>query len=137
MNKQNDVGGAGHYFDPSTAEVPPVGHPMQKLGEYLSELLDEAEWATAEQYLLAAWALASPAAVGWQPDLSYGKHAKEAWVIMFEDVDVSPEVFIGEGAEAAARHRFKANLLNWNCHLLCTAPPAIAKQSEVGHDSSE
>lgn len=43
-------------YDPSTAEVPPPGHPLQKLGEYLSLILDEDEWATAEQHLLAAWA---------------------------------------------------------------------------------
>ena len=77
-------------------------------------------------------ALLTPAAgQGWQPDLSYGKHAKEAWVILFEDAEVKPEVFIGEGAEQAARHRFKKCLLNWNCHLLCTAAaPAIANQEE-------
>jgi hypothetical protein len=47
------------YFDPSTSEVPPVGHPLQKLGKHLSHLLDEDQWATAEQHLLAAWAVSA------------------------------------------------------------------------------
>ena len=50
------VGHGTPYYDPSMAEVPPPGHPLQKLGEYLSLILDEDEWATAEQHLLAAWA---------------------------------------------------------------------------------
>jgi len=43
-------------YDPFTAAVPPSGHPLQKLGYYLSRLLDEDRWATAEQHLLATWA---------------------------------------------------------------------------------
>lgn len=39
------------------------------------------------------------------------------WLIYFEDKSVNPEVFTGEGAEAAARHRFKVLLGNWSCHL--------------------
>lgn len=41
-------------------DVPPPGHPLQKLGEYLSLMLDEDEWAAAEEYLLAAWAQRVP-----------------------------------------------------------------------------
>lgn len=50
-----DKAKATQYYDPSTAPVPPAGHPLQKLGEYLAAMLDEDQWATAEQYLFAAW----------------------------------------------------------------------------------
>ena len=50
------------YFDPATAQLPPTGSALQKLGEYLSTLLDEDRWATAEQYLFAAAAEAAPSA---------------------------------------------------------------------------
>lgn len=61
------------HYDPSTADVPPPGHPLQKLGEYLSLMLDEDEWATAEEYLLAAWAQSVPVVgepAGYFPDES-------------------------------------------------------------------
>lgn len=67
MGSCQSVPAVGHgtpYYDPSTAEVPPPRHPLQKLGEYLSSLLDEDEWATAEQHLLAAWAEQSVPVVG-------------------------------------------------------------------------
>lgn len=40
------------------------------------------------------------------------------WAIFFEDADVPPEIFMGEGAEKAAKSTFKAMKDNWNCVLL-------------------
>lgn len=45
----------GHCYDPTTAPIPPLGHPLRTLGEFLSSQLDEDRWADAEQLLLAAW----------------------------------------------------------------------------------
>lgn len=39
------------------------------------------------------------------------------FMIVFEDRDVSPEVFAGEQAESCARQRFKQVLDNWNASL--------------------
>ncbi len=48
--------------------------------------------------------------------------AKEVWAILYEDADKQvPEVFVGHGAEEAARRTFADRLMNWTCHLLCTA----------------
>ncbi|MGE4072707.1 MAG: hypothetical protein AB7E72_16180 [Lysobacterales bacterium] len=52
------------WLDPTTAPVPPAGHPLQKLGEYLSFALDEDKWATAEQMLLAAWSVSAVPLMG-------------------------------------------------------------------------
>jgi len=54
-----------------------------------------------------------------------------AWVIVFEDTEARNEVFIGEGAEAAARHRHKQVLLRWNCHLLTSAPTNSIPAAEL------
>jgi len=43
---------------------------------------------------------------------------EEIWVIKYDDADVSDEVFVGEGAEEAAKKRYAMALHNWNCHLL-------------------
>lgn len=40
------------------------------------------------------------------------------WVVWYEDAQMKPEVFFGEGAEAAARERFRVAEDNWSCHLL-------------------
>lgn len=40
------------------------------------------------------------------------------WVIWYHDAEVEPDVFIGEGAEEAARQTFAQRKLNWNCVLL-------------------
>ena len=37
-------------------DLPPMGHPLQKLGARLAVLLDEDVWAECEQLLLAGWA---------------------------------------------------------------------------------
>lgn len=36
--------------------LPPMGHPLQKLGARLGELLDEDHWAECERLLLEGWA---------------------------------------------------------------------------------
>ena len=37
-------------------ELPPMGHPLQKLGDRLAELLDDDHWAECERLLLEGWA---------------------------------------------------------------------------------
>lgn len=54
-----------------------------------------------------------------------------AWLIFFEDTEVKPELFMGEGAEAAARYRHKELLLRWNCHLMMTAPTTSITAAEL------
>lgn len=39
------------------------------------------------------------------------------FMIVFEDADVSPEVFAGEQAEECAKRRFEQCLANWNASL--------------------
>jgi hypothetical protein len=39
------------------------------------------------------------------------------FMIVYEDADVSPEVFAGEQAEECARRRFEQCLTNWNASL--------------------
>lgn len=43
------------------------------------------------------------------------------WIIVYEDQDVKPEFFSGQGAELAAKHLFKERLLKWSCHLFVSA----------------
>lgn len=40
-----------------------------------------------------------------------------AWMIVYEDADVRPDVFSGCGARAAALATFERRLMSWNCHL--------------------
>jgi hypothetical protein len=42
--------------DEELTEFPPMGHPLQKLGARLGELLDEDQWAECERLLLEGWA---------------------------------------------------------------------------------
>lgn len=42
--------------DEGLPELPPMGHPLQKLGARLGELLDEDQWAECERLLLEGWA---------------------------------------------------------------------------------
>lgn len=42
--------------DEGLPELPPTGHPLQKLGARLGELLDEDHWAECERLLLEGWA---------------------------------------------------------------------------------
>jgi hypothetical protein len=46
---------------------------------------------------------------------------ESVWIIVYEDQDVRPEFFSGEGAEVAAKHLFKERLLKWSCHLFVSA----------------
>lgn len=39
------------------------------------------------------------------------------YMIVFEDCDISPEVFAGEDAERFARKRFEQVLISWNASL--------------------
>jgi hypothetical protein len=48
-------------------------------------------------------------------------HATEVWAIHYEDADRQPEIFVGEGAEEAARKTFEQRNVSWNCYLLSTA----------------
>lgn len=45
-------------------------------------------------------------------------HRSSCWVIKYEDAEVNDEVFSGNGAESAARERFKIQSDSWNCWLL-------------------
>ena len=62
----------------------------------------------------------------------------DAWLIYFEDVDVRPEIFTGEGAEQAARHAYKRALTNWNCHLFqkVAEPPHACVPKLIGNAMS-
>ena len=42
--------------DEGLPELPPMGHPLQKLGARLGELLNEDQWAECERLLLEGWA---------------------------------------------------------------------------------
>jgi hypothetical protein len=44
------------------------------------------------------------------------------WMIHYEEPEMRPEVFFGEGAEQAARARYAAAKDNWSCHLLSRWP---------------
>lgn len=48
---------------------------------------------------------------------SHEPPAAPAFLIFYEDHVVTPEVFTGEGAEYAARTRFKQARDHWSCHL--------------------
>lgn len=48
----------------------------------------------------------------------------KAWLIYFEDPDMSTEVFTGEGAMPAARRRFDAISVNYNCTLFLSEATA-------------
>lgn len=40
------------------------------------------------------------------------------WAIFYEDASVPPEVFMGCGAEEAAKAAYEERRTNWNCWLL-------------------
>lgn len=54
--------------------------------------------------------------LGGQED-EKSKLRNKAWLILYDDQDVKPEIFSGEGAEAAAKYRFRQLSTNWNAHL--------------------
>jgi hypothetical protein len=41
----------------------------------------------------------------------------DAWLILFDDADVGPELFTGEGAERAAKLRYEALAQSWSVYL--------------------
>lgn len=51
-------------------------------------------------------------------------HPCGLWMVYFEDAAAHPrpEVFFGEGAEAAARKRYESAKDHWSCHLLSRIP---------------
>lgn len=53
------------------------------------------------------------------------------FMIVFDDLDVSPEVFAGERAEDCARQRFKRVLDNWNASLFQRIDDGVRSQSDV------
>lgn len=58
-----------------------------------------------------------------------------AWLIWYEDPDHKPEVFVGEGAEEAARRRFAQARDAWSCHLFqriadSTAPDVSERRGD-------
>ncbi|MEN9490778.1 MAG: hypothetical protein RJA63_1227 [Pseudomonadota bacterium] len=57
MDDPNMYAYGDHYPDDSdqTLPLPPEGHPLLKLGQRLTELLDEDHWAECERLLLEGW----------------------------------------------------------------------------------
>lgn len=53
--------------------------------------------------------------------------AEGLWVIVYDDPEHDHEIFMGAGAEQAARKRYAVAKLNWTCHLLCEAPVSPAE----------
>lgn len=57
-----------------------------------------------------------------------------AWLIYFDDYTLMmPEVFMGEGAEVAARARFRALGDNWSVTLFCSVDVIEEIQRKCGH----
>lgn len=44
-----------YLVDEFEKSLPPMGHPLRKLGARLTELLDEDQWAECERLLLEGW----------------------------------------------------------------------------------
>lgn len=44
-----------YLVDEFEKSLPPMGHPLRKLGVRLTELLDEDQWAECERLLLECW----------------------------------------------------------------------------------
>jgi hypothetical protein len=57
MDDPNMYAYGDHYPDDSDQPLPlpPEGHPLRKLGQRLTELLDEDHWAECERLLLEGW----------------------------------------------------------------------------------
>ncbi|MHB1368666.1 MAG: hypothetical protein ACYCW7_00465 [Pseudomonadaceae bacterium] len=57
MGDPNMYAYGDHYPDDSDQPLPlpPEGHPLRKLGQRLTELLDEDHWAECERLLLEGW----------------------------------------------------------------------------------
>ena len=59
------------------------------------------------------------------------------YAILFDDADVKPEVFTGDGARDAALARFAALRLNWECYLFSTAPAIDTARGVAGESARE
>lgn len=59
-------------------------------------------------------------------------HPNGLWMVYYEDADARPEVFFGEGAEAAARARYDQAKMNWSCHLLSRVPSSATEGGKAG-----
>lgn len=90
---------------------------------------------------------ASRKVAGWIVDLarqaldapvssSERTHPNGLWMVYFEDAERKPEIFFGEGAEAAARKSYADHKVAWSCHLLSRIPdwgrPPHAEAADSG-----
>lgn len=57
-------------------------------------------------------------------------HPNGLWMVFYEDADMRPEVFFGEGAEQGARARYASAKDNWSCHLLSRVPESAVSAIE-------
>lgn len=58
------------------------------------------------------------------PEALQKTHPNGLWMVYYEDADVKPEIFFGEGSEVAARARYAQANMSWSCHLLSRVPDA-------------
>ncbi len=74
-------------------DVPPVGHPLQRLGARLADLLDADDWNNVEPMLLEVWRLSTGepvAKVHGQPDIVWQRR-KTVWNwLMGDGAKVNP-----------------------------------------------
>jgi hypothetical protein len=52
-------------------------------------------------------------------------------MVLFEDADIEPELFTGEGAERAARFRFSAAAVSWSVYLFRSVAHSIPKPKKA------
>jgi hypothetical protein len=55
----------------------------------------------------------------------------DAWIIKYEDADVSDDVFVGEDAEEDAKRTYELRSMNWNCHLFGPAERIATLTAEL------
>jgi len=52
------------------------------------------------------------------------KHEEgKAWLLFLEDASATPEIFIGEGAEEAAKLAYESARQHWTCRLFKEVKP--------------
>lgn len=75
VGPENDM---QYLVDEFEKSLPPMGHPLRKLGVRLTELLDEDQWAECERLLLEGWEHdAADRATGARWRANYGEFAIE------------------------------------------------------------
>lgn len=47
------------------------------------------------------------------------ENRREAWLLWIEDASAEPQIFVGEGAEEAARAAYESARQHWTCRLFC------------------